>query len=112
MDTDADDNDECVISVPSMEQLQMMPSNKYAQSRSMAAETIQKNLAELGEVFKQLNQMVMSQHEMIQTIDNHVDDTVVNVEEAQDMWVKYLESISSNRVLAMKIFSILLFLGL
>jgi len=109
---DDDDNDECVISVPSMEQLQMVPSNSYASSRAVAAETIQKNLVELGEIFKQLNQMVMSQQEMIQTIDNNVEDTVANVEEAQDMWVKYLENISSNRMLAIKIFSILLFFGL
>jgi len=39
-------------------------------------------------------------------------DTVANVESAQDMWLKYLDSISSNRMLALKIFSVLLFFGL
>lgn len=56
--------------------------------------------------------MLASQREMVETIDNNVEDTVANVESAQDMWLKYLDSISSNRMLALKIFSVLLFFGL
>jgi len=107
-----DGDDDCVISFPSMDQMQMVPSNSYAESRAVAVENIQKTMVELGEVFQQLNHMIQSQHEMIETIDRNVDDTVDNVEAAQDMWMKYLERISSNRMLAVKIFSILLFFGL
>ena len=59
-----------------------------------------------------MNGMLASQREMVETIDNNVEDTVANVESAQDMWLKYLDSISSNRMLALKIFSVLLFFGL
>ena len=64
------------------------------------------------QVYQQLNGMLASQREMVETIDNNVEDTVANVESAQDMWLKYLDSISSNRMLALKIFSVLLFFGL
>ena len=44
----------------------------------------------------------------MQAIDNNVTTTLVNIDEAQSVWTKYLESISSDRMLAMKIFGILL----
>lgn len=107
-----DDDDDCVINLPSMEQMQMVPANSYGESRALAVENIQKTMLELGEVFQQLNVMMQSQREMVESIDANTDDTVANVTAAQDMWLNYLERISSNRMLAVKIFSILLFFGL
>lgn len=106
------DDESCVINVPSMEQMQMVPANSYGKARVEAVENIQKTMTELAEVFGQLNVMMQTQGEMVATIDNNVEDTVVNVTAAQDMWVNYLERISSNRMLAIKIFSILLAFGL
>jgi len=106
------DDDECVINVPSMAQMQMTPANSYGESRAVAVENIQKTMVELGEVYQQLNGMLNAQREMVDTIDNNVEDTVANVTGAQDMWLNYLEQISSNRTLVLKLFSILLFFGL
>jgi len=106
------DDESCVINVPSMEQMQMVPSNSYGEARVAAVENIQKTMTELAEVFGQLNVMMQAQGELVASIDNNVEDTVVNVTAAQDMWVNYLERISSNRMLAIKIFSILLAFGL
>lgn len=41
-------------------------------------------------------------------IDENVDDTLSNVENAQTQLLKYLNTISSNRWLVMKIFGILM----
>merc|ERR1711907_560126 len=107
-----EDDDECVINVPSMEQIQMVPVNSYGESRAVAVEGIQKTVTELAEIYKSVSLMVQAQHEMVESIDKNVDATVENVESAQEMWSQYLESISSNRVLIMKILSILLAFGL
>jgi len=44
------DEDECVINVPSMAQMQMVPQNSYGEARAEAVENIQKTMVELGEV--------------------------------------------------------------
>jgi len=41
-------------------------------------------------------------------IDENVDDTLANVESAQTQLLKYLNTISSNRWLVMKIFAVLM----
>jgi syntaxin 5 len=71
-----DDDDSCVINVPSMEQMKMVPANSYGESRAEAVESIQKTMLELGEVYQQLNGMLLQQREMVDTIDGHVEDTV------------------------------------
>ena len=42
-------------------------------------------------------------------IDENVDDAVMNVDSAQTQLLKYLNRISSNRWLIMKIFGVLIF---
>jgi syntaxin 5 len=51
---------------------------------------------------------VAEQGEMAVRIDENVDTTLSNVESAQTQLLKYLNSISSNRWLAMKVFAVLL----
>jgi syntaxin 5 len=51
---------------------------------------------------------VAEQGEMAVRIDENVEDTVSNVEGAQAQLMKYYKTISSNRWLAMKVFSVLL----
>ena len=42
-------------------------------------------------------------------IDENIDDTLANVDSAQAQLLKYMNSISSNRWLVMKVFAVLLF---
>ncbi len=51
---------------------------------------------------------VQEQGEMAVRIDENIDDTLSNVDSAQTQLLKYLNTISSNRWLVMKIFGILM----
>ena len=51
---------------------------------------------------------VQEQGELTIRIDENVDDTLANVDSAQAQLLRYLNSISSNRWLVMKIFAVLL----
>ena len=51
---------------------------------------------------------VQEQGEMAVRIDENIDDTLSNVESAQTQLLKYLDTISSNRWLFMKISAVLM----
>ena len=53
--------------------------------------------------------MVSEQGELAIRIDENVDDTLANVDNAQTQLLKYLDTVSSNRWLIMKIFAVLVF---
>jgi t-SNARE complex subunit (syntaxin) len=52
---------------------------------------------------------VQEQGELTIRIDENIDDTLANVDSAQAQLLKYMNSISSNRWLVMKVFAVLLF---
>ena len=51
---------------------------------------------------------MQEQGELAIRIDENVDDTLANVDSAQAQLLKYLNSISSNRWLVMKVFFVLM----
>lgn len=51
---------------------------------------------------------MQEQGELAIRIDENVDDTLANVDSAQAQLLKYLNSISSNRWLIMKVFFVLM----
>lgn len=59
-------------------------------------------------MFGQLASMVQEQGEMAVRIDDNVDNVVSNVDAAQTQLLKYLQTISNNRWLALKVLGILL----
>jgi len=105
-DEDDDENDDCVLDMGQL--VQVNPQNEYHESRAIAVENIQKTMLELGEVFTQLALTVEMQKLQMQAIDQNTEVAIVHVNDAQNMWVQYLDSISSNRMLAMKVFGILM----
>ncbi|WZN60408.1 syntaxin [Chloropicon roscoffensis] len=80
----------------------------YMNSRADALRNVESTIVELGGIFEQLAHMVQEQGEMAVRIDENVDETVQNVEGAQAQLMRYYKTISSNRWLAMKVFSVLL----
>ena len=80
--------------------------DSYIQSRSTAIESIESTIAELGQIFTQLAQMVAEQRETVQRIDADTVDIASNVSGAQRELLKYYASISSNRWLMLKIFGV------
>lgn len=82
--------------------------DSYITSRSTAIESIESTIAELGQIFSQLANMVAEQRETVQRIDADVTDISANVSGAQRELLKYYASISSNRWLMLKIFGVLI----
>lgn len=81
----------------------------YANSRADAMQNVERTITELGGIFQQLATMVNEQGEMAIRIDENIEDVVMNVDNAQGELLKYLNYISSNRWLAMKVFGVLMF---
>lgn len=93
------------------EQSQALVSNAqdtYMASRSEALQNVETTIVELGNIFRDLATMVAQQGEMAIRIDQDMEDTLANVEGAQGALLKYLNNITSNRALIIKIFFVLL----
>ncbi|KAG1330085.1 syntaxin-32 [Cocos nucifera] len=94
---------------PLLQQQQMVPvQDGYMQSRAEALHNVESTIHELSNIFTQLATMVSQQGELAIRIDENMDDTLANVEGAQGALLKYLNSISSNRWLMIKIFFVLM----
>lgn len=91
------------------QQQQMVPlQDSYIQSRAEALQNVESTIMELGSIFTQLATMVAQQGEIALRIDENMDETLSNVEGAQGALLKYLNRISSNRWLILKIFFVLI----
>jgi syntaxin 5 len=96
------------ITLSSLYMLRHPWQDSYIQSRTTAIESIESTIAELGQIFTQLANMVAEQRETVQRIDADVMDIQSNVSGAQAELLKYFASISSNRWLMLKIFGVLI----
>lgn len=98
-----------LIQQQQQQQQQMVPAqDSYMQSRAEALQNVESTIHELSNIFTQLATMVSQQGELAIRIDENMDDTLANVEGAQGALLKYLNSISSNRWLMIKIFFVLM----
>jgi len=86
----------------------MQTQTEYTSSRVSAVENIERTIAELGGIFQQLASLVAEQGDMIQRIDDNIETSLVHVETGHDQLLKYLYGISSNRMLIVKLFLILI----
>lgn len=91
------------------QQMQLTQGDAYMDSRQEALHQVESTIVELGSIFQQLASMVHEQGEMAIRIDENVDDTLTQVEAGQAQLLKYLNTISSNRWLLLKVFGIILF---
>lgn len=90
-------------------QLQLVQQNSsYLDSRQEALQNVERTITELGGIFQQLATMVSEQGELAIRIDENIDDTLANVDNAQTQLLKYLNTVSSNRWLILKLFGILM----
>ncbi|PRQ28130.1 putative syntaxin-5, Sly1p-binding domain-containing protein [Rosa chinensis] len=92
------------------QQQEMVPyQDSFMQSRAEALQNVESTIHELSNIFNQLATLVSEQGEVAIRIDENMEDTLANVEGAQGQLLKYMNSISSNRWLMIKIFFILIF---
>ena len=89
-------------------QLLVQGQDQYLSARSEALQNVERTITELGGIFQQLATMVSEQGELAVRIDENVNESVANVDNAQTQLLKYMNSISSNRWLIMKIFGVLI----
>ncbi|XP_072981954.1 syntaxin-32-like [Typha latifolia] len=94
--------------IPQQQQQQLAVQDSYMQSRAEALQNVESTIHELSNIFTQLATMVSQQGELAIRIDENMEDTLANVEGAQGQLLKYLNSISSNRWLMIKIFFVLM----
>ena len=83
--------------------------DQYYSSRADAMRTIESALTELGGIFSQLATMVKEQEEMVTRIEDHTNNAALNVKLGYDEILKYFQSVTSNRLLVVKIFGVLIF---
>ncbi|KAL5710381.1 syntaxin protein [Ranunculus cassubicifolius] len=89
---------------------QVVPrQDDYMLNRASALQNVESTISELGGIFTQLATMVAQQGELAIRIDDHMDESLSNVEGARDALLKNLSKISSNRWLLIKIFAVLIF---
>ena len=95
-------------SAQAQQQMMVTQQDSYLTSRQEALHQVESTIVELGNIFQQLAHMVHEQGEMAVRIDENVDDTLSNVEAGQAQLLKYLNTISSNRWLMLKVFGIIM----
>ena len=84
------------------------PQDQYLSSRTEALRNVEQTIVELGGIFNKLSEMVVQQGELAIRIDENVDDTLSNVTSAQAQLLKYLNTVSNNRWLVLKVFAVLM----
>ncbi|KAB5538711.1 hypothetical protein DKX38_016244 [Salix brachista] len=81
----------------------------YTESRAVALHNVESTISELGGIFTHLATMVAEQGELAIRIDDNMDESLNNVENARGALLRNLNRISSNRWLMMKIFAVVIF---
>ncbi|KAL9239994.1 hypothetical protein vseg_014261 [Gypsophila vaccaria] len=105
----ADGESQPLLQQQGQQQQQLVPlQDTYMQSRAEALQNVESTIHELSSIFTQLANMVSQQGEIAIRIDENMEETLANVDGAQNQLVRYLNSISSNRWLMIKIFFVLI----
>jgi syntaxin 5 len=86
--------------------LQQNTQDAYLTSRQDALQGVESTILELGNIFQQLSHMVHEQGEMAVRIDENMDETFTQVEAGQAQLLKYLNTMSGNRWLMLKVFGL------
>eukprot|EP00588_Corethron_pennatum_P016054 CAMPEP_0194302818 /NCGR_PEP_ID=MMETSP0171-20130528/681_1 /TAXON_ID=218684 /ORGANISM="Corethron pennatum, Strain L29A3" /LENGTH=387 /DNA_ID=CAMNT_0039053451 /DNA_START=44 /DNA_END=1207 /DNA_ORIENTATION=+ len=88
--------------------MQLIRNQDYLQERADAMQTVESHIVELGGIFNKLAVMVNEQREMVDRIDENVDDANENINSSLSVLTNTLNSLRSNKMLGVKVFSILI----
>lgn len=81
----------------------------HLHARANAVADMETHINDLGSIFVRLNTMVIEQGQKIERLDDNLIVVQENTQKAQGELLKYLDSVSGNRMLIAKVFGILLF---
>ncbi|XP_073284744.1 LOW QUALITY PROTEIN: syntaxin-31-like [Primulina huaijiensis] len=88
---------------------QVVPrQDSESHSRTNALQNVESTISELSGIFTHLATMVAHQGELAIRIDDNMDESLANVEGASNALLKYLNKISSNRWLLIKLFLVII----
>ncbi|GKY93220.1 hypothetical protein MPSEU_000289800 [Mayamaea pseudoterrestris] len=90
-----------------MMQMQLIPDQDYLRERADAMSTVESNIVELGTIFNKLAVMVSEHQEMVQRVEDNVEDANATINLSLGVLTDTLTSLRTNRMLALKVFSIL-----
>ena len=96
---------------PQQQQQQLVlanPQDTYMSSRAAALRNVENTIVELGGIFNKLSELVAEQGELAIRIDENVEDTLHNVNSAQQQLLKYLHGLQNNRWLVLKVMGVLM----
>jgi syntaxin 5 len=90
------------------QELQLAPTQvNYYRQRHDAVREVEAAVMQIGEMFQDFHRMVHEQEELVIRIDTDVDQAVTHVEGGISQLLIYLQTLSSNRGLILKIFAVL-----
>uniref|UniRef100_A0A6B2LCB2 t-SNARE coiled-coil homology domain-containing protein n=1 Tax=Arcella intermedia TaxID=1963864 RepID=A0A6B2LCB2_9EUKA len=90
-------------------QFNNLQANDLIINRANAVREIEVHITEIQAIFKKLASLVALQNEQIQRIGDNVDTTMIHSESALQELLKYLQGMSSDRWLIIKVFVIIMF---
>lgn len=89
--------------------LQFLPTEQsnYLATRAEAMSAVETNIVELGTIFNKLAGLVNEHKELVQRVEDNVEEANTNVLLSMDVLTDTLHSLRTNKMLALKLFSIL-----
>jgi syntaxin 5 len=90
-----------------LQQMQLIPDQDYLRERADAMSTVESNIVELGTIFNKLAVMVSEHQELVQRVEDNVEDANATINLSLGVLTDTLTSLRTNRMLALKVFSIL-----
>ena len=108
MEDDDGDEDEDALGGMAMVQ-QRDSSHTYYSARNDAVRQIEGTISELSGMFQEFARILQDQDELVMRIDDDVEMALDHVERGQSELITYLNRISGNRNLILKIFGVLFF---
>lgn len=99
---------ELSIQIPRVEEMTFLSRNdQYLNSRTEEVEKIERTVEDVQRIYARMSELVAVQDESIMRISQNVEQSVMNVEAAQNELLKYLQGISGNRGLITKMLGVM-----
>jgi len=82
--------------------------DQYLASRHAAVQQIEEIIAEISQMFLKLTTILAKQEEDLKQISDDTQDTYIHTQSAYEQLTKYFESVSSEKILILKVFAVLI----
>jgi syntaxin 5 len=87
--------------------MQLIPDHDYLRDRADAMSQVESNIVELGTIFNKLAVMVSEHRDLVQRVEDNVEEANANINLSLNALTDTLSSLRTNRMLALKVFSVL-----